>query len=187
LRLLAIDPSLNATGLAYTPAPPDMAITTDRIVVKNLRNLARLVFVRKAVEVYVDAVEPEMVIYEDYSYGSKGSSIFEIGEMGGQLKTLCYEKGIDILLVPPKTLKMFASGSGNADKPAMAEAVFTRWGRTFGNDDEVDAYALFRFGEAYLNVRKRRALSQKAKDSMAKCEVVTGRPLRRDATDCKSL
>jgi Holliday junction resolvasome RuvABC endonuclease subunit len=66
------------------------------------------------------------VALEDYSFGSKGSSLFQIAENGGILKYVLDEHGFcDILLVAPKQLKRFATGKGNADK-ALMESSFVQ-------------------------------------------------------------
>jgi len=175
MNLFGIDPSLNNTGIAYYEGD---RIKTGTIPVKKLRRVSRLVFVRDTLEDYLDEFQPDKVIYEGYAFGAKGQALFDIGEMGGVLKILCYEKGIDVLLVPPATLKLFAAGKGNAKKEEMIVAINERWGRWFSSDDEADAFALLKFGEVYLNVRKRRAFKPKVIESMSKVEIVHGKQLR---------
>ena len=63
------------------------------------------------------------------------------------------ERGIDILLVPPTTLKMFITGKGNADKEAVAIAVQNSLDVSFSTSDQYDAAGLLTMGEAYLDNR----------------------------------
>jgi Holliday junction resolvasome RuvABC endonuclease subunit len=62
----------------------------------------------------------ERISIEDFSFGSSGSSILNIAENAGILKyRIQYELGQIISLVSPKTIKKFATGSGNANKEQM--------------------------------------------------------------------
>lgn len=172
--MIGIDPSLNSTGIAYwTKCSGD--IVTQAIKVKNLRATARLMYVKDAVNEYLNFVMPEVAVYEDYAFGARGRATFDIGEMGGVLKTLCYEKGIDVLLVPPTVLKLFTTGKGNAKKEAMAESLLATYGREFDTDDEADAYALYKLGEAYYSGRKLRTHPQKIRESLKKCGITNGK------------
>jgi Holliday junction resolvasome RuvABC endonuclease subunit len=167
---IAIDPSLNSTGVAYDSFRYGMV--TYAITVKKMRGMERLAYVRDQVAHHLDASGADTVIYENYSFGSKGRSVFDIGELGGVLKTLCYEKGLRIVLVPPATLKLFTAGKGTADKDMMAAAILERWGLDFPTNDEADAFALYQLGEVLFNKRKQRGLSQKVRDSLKKCEAL---------------
>lgn len=168
--MIGIDPSLNATGLAWVDT--DGTLSTHRIEVKSLRRTSRLVYVREALRPYLEG--KSLAVYEDYAFGAKGSSVFQIGEMGGVLKTLCYDMGLDVLLVPPSSLKMFIAGKGNADKDGVAAAIEDKYGMVFRNSDEADAFALLKLGQAYCDKRIKRAYPEKVRDSLDKCEWVKG-------------
>jgi len=58
---------------------------------------------------------------EGYSFASKGQ-VFNIGENTGILKYMLWRKNISFDVVAPGTVKKFATGKGNAKKPAMLEA-----------------------------------------------------------------
>lgn len=53
------------------------------------------------------------------------------------------------ITAPPKTLKKFASGNGNASKEEMRRAIEKRWNVRYPTHDLCDAYALMRLAEAY--------------------------------------
>ena len=72
-------------------------------------------------------------------------------------------------------MKLFTTGKGNAKKEDMAEALMASHGVEFDTDDEADAYALLKFGEAYYSSRKLRTFSQKIRDSLKKCGVTKGK------------
>ena len=58
------------------------------------------------------------IAIEGYSMGSKGK-VFNIAENTGVLKYKIYNLGIPLEIVPPTTVKKFATGKGNADKTVM--------------------------------------------------------------------
>ncbi len=60
----------------------------------------------------------EQIAIEGYSMGSKGK-VFNIAENTGVLKYKIYNLGIPLEVIPPTTIKKFATGKGNADKNVM--------------------------------------------------------------------
>jgi len=60
----------------------------------------------------------EHIAIEGYSYGSKGK-VFHIAENTGVLKYKIYNSGVPLEVIPPTTVKKFATGKGNADKTMM--------------------------------------------------------------------
>lgn len=74
------------------------------------------------------------IALEDYSFGSRGR-VFGIAENTGFLKMEIWKQGGKIpFLFSPKTIKKFASGSGNASKERMIEC--------FENKLNIDLYQL---------------------------------------------
>ena len=58
------------------------------------------------------------IALEGYSFGSKGK-VFHIAENTGVLKYKIHMSGVPLEVVPPTTIKKFATGKGNADKTMM--------------------------------------------------------------------
>jgi len=56
---------------------------------------------------------------EGYSYGSIGQSFLDLAEIGGIFRQHLYKKGIDFIEYPPKSIKKFFTGNGNASKYTM--------------------------------------------------------------------
>lgn len=92
----------------------------------------------------------DLVVMEGYANGAKfGREI--AGELGGVVKTaVLYVTGEPPLIVPPTSLKKFVTGKGNAKKNEMLLGVYKQWGVSFSDDNQADAYALEKFGHAYL-------------------------------------
>ena len=58
---------------------------------------------------------------EGYSYGSKSNSTYQIGELGGVVRDICYLFGC-IRIHDPYSIKLWATNKGNAKKRAMYNA-----------------------------------------------------------------
>ena len=151
--VIGIDPSLSSTGIAIRKN--DKVVRTWCITAAGLRGVDRLAELRKSVQVALMLYRPQLVAYEGYAFGFRGKSnaLFSLGELGGVLKLLILESGIDILLVPPTVLKMFVTGNGAAKKEEVGLALQEELGVSFATSDQADAAGLLLMGEAYLNRR----------------------------------
>ena len=92
--------------------------------------------------VYDKLEECEFVIIENYSYGSKGSSIFNLAESTGITKQKLWSKNIQVEVVPPKAIKKFYTGSGNASKSDMY--------KQFKSETKIDLVTLFDYQKAEI-------------------------------------
>lgn len=72
----------------------------------------------------------------------RSSAAVIIGMVHGVVRSMLMGYGTPYAVVPPATLKKFATGKGNADKTAMALAAYKRAGVEFATDDECDAWWL---------------------------------------------
>ena len=137
MRILAIDPSLNGTGLCY---PDGKTANAPKTALKGPLRLWKL---RQDLRDTLDSARPDLVVLEDYSYGSKGRSVFQIAEWGGVLRLTLHEMGFPVAFVPPTSLKAWATGKGNANKATMVSEITKRSGQTFATDDQADAWGLW--------------------------------------------
>ena len=106
----------------------------------------RLVFVKNAVAALTSDVK--FAALEGYSYDSVGR-VFELGEIGGVIKVMLVELGIDFVVVPPVLLKKFATGSTYASKEAMLDAARDGGVMAGEDDNQADAFFLARIARAY--------------------------------------
>lgn len=173
--ILGFDASLVCSGFAYKDNNDEYH--TGTIKTKKLRGPERLNFVEHSFiriieSLYADTGSIDLIVYEDYAMGSKGKT-FNIGELGGVLKLVAWDRGVDVLLVPPSNLKQFTTGKGNADKDKMMSSIADNWGYSVTQNDEADAFALLKMGEAYIATRKVRQ-AHKAK-ALQSCLLIKGR------------
>lgn len=173
-RILGVDPSLRSTGYAYRR---NGALVTGLITTDKLRGPHRLFYVRLQLSKILEASEPTLIVFEDYAMGARGNNMFHIGELGGLLKVLAWERGIDYIEVPPTVMKSVIALNGRADKKEVRTALKVRFGLTVQQYDEADATGLMLLGEMKTGVRRLNAVSLKSDrfDAVRSLEVVKGK------------
>ena len=84
------------------------------------------------------------VAMEGYAFGSQRANM--LGELGGMVKLcLLEELGVYPLLVPPTSLKKYATGQGTkVSKSQIMLSVYKKWGVDLPDDDAADSYVLAR-------------------------------------------
>jgi crossover junction endodeoxyribonuclease RuvC len=132
MSVVGLDLSLTSTGVADGNG-------TRRFCPKS-RGIERL----HDFYTWAAAVRADLVMMEGYSYGSRGK-VFDIGEMGGVVKLALSMRGVPFIIVPPSTLKKYATGKGNAGKDEVLSAAI-RAGFAGSNNDEADAWWLRHMG-----------------------------------------
>lgn len=94
------------------------------------------------------------VAIEGYAPGAKFNREI-LGELGGITRLVVHQVYGEIcgpaLIVPPSSLKKFATGKGNAPKDNVLLAVFKKWGVEFKSNDLADAYTAARIAYAADN------------------------------------
>jgi Holliday junction resolvasome RuvABC endonuclease subunit len=156
--VLGVDASLASTGYAYFQ---NGRLVSGRITTEKLRGPHRLFYVRLQLAKVLDTVKPTLVSYEDYAMGARGNNMFHIGELGGVLKTLVWERGIDCLEIAPTMMKSIIALSGRADKQQVSTALKVRYDLSVAQHDEADATGLLLVGEMRCGIRRVDAKSGK--------------------------
>jgi len=104
---------------------------------------------RRNLKIYLSLYRPQLVAMEGYSIDSTNRP-FDLGEIGGVVKCLLAELEIPCIVVAPKSLKRFVTGSGTASKDKMIAYVNKYYGVKTEDDNAADAAGLARFAEVYL-------------------------------------
>ena len=68
------------------------------------------------------------------------------------------------LVIPPMTLKKYATGKGTSKKQEMLLQIYKRWGVEFSDDNAADAYALARLSGSHAIDAVEKAVVAQIKD-----------------------
>jgi Holliday junction resolvasome RuvABC endonuclease subunit len=137
MNILGIDLSLTSTGISVNGETG--TITT------QAKGAERLSIISLAI---LDAIidnSIEIVAIEGYSFASRNSQAFSIGELGGVVRTRLWERNIPYVDIPPTCRAKFATGRGNAAKTEVMSSISAKTGIIFsgkGADDMCDAWIL---------------------------------------------
>lgn len=145
----------------------------------------RLHYMREMMAALLDHVRPSVIAYEDYAlnkrFGNANAHVHSSGELGGVFKTLFWERGINVIMVPPTVLKLVITGSGKgggeAGKKVMMDAIANDFGFVVPQADEADAFGLMLIAELKCGTNTflpdHRKLDRQA--ALKKCGMVRGR------------
>lgn len=97
----------------------------------------------------------ELVVYERAHHRGGAATEVCVG-LATHVQSWCAEHGIEHMAVPTRTLKMYATGKGNASKEDMLAAASARWpGRLFVDDNHVDAAWLLSYATLQVKGEER--------------------------------
>jgi Holliday junction resolvasome RuvABC endonuclease subunit len=136
VKAIGIDPSMTATGIAAH----DGALSTVRT---KATGDARLTEIRNAVTAVLlpSGVQVGgLVAVEDLPTHAHGAGI--TGMVQGVVRLALLSFGAPYVVVPPATLKKYATGKGNATKADMRMALYQRADLDVRDDNQVDAWWL---------------------------------------------
>jgi len=158
-RIIGLDISTTSTGIYYNGMSKLLKPKG------NEHRLNRIEFMRKTLLYLITVMnfneKPNIAFVEDYSYSLGATSLAQVAEASGVLKNVLYYSDMLIFSVSPLTLKKFVMGpggvkeaTGSRTKSLMLVEVLDRWGIKFNNDDECDAFCLYKFGESFFDYIK---------------------------------
>ena len=143
--LMAIDPSLNEAGICIFDDENRLLYTCTINNPEKLTGMKRLSYIKKNLIYIIKKYKIDYVGIEDYSYGSKGQAIINLGELGGIIRLYLYEHKIIFKVISPTTIKKFITNKGNSKKELMLLKVYKKYGIEFENNNICDAYALGKY------------------------------------------
>lgn len=159
--VIAFDLSLTSTGWA-----DEFGI--GRITPNGYTGMQRLDYIlRKVTDM---ANRRELIVMEGLSMGSNFPGASERIGLAYMFRHWLWFHGVPYVLVPPATLKKFATGKGNSEKDLVMKAVFQRWGHDCTISDEADACAAMHFGLQLCGTEEPQNAIQR--ECLTKCEVV---------------
>jgi len=161
MNILGIDLSLNSPGLVIlsTLLKPTQLVdyyigTTSRkraldnkhcFYINNnkkldvyKRTLEKIRTIRGFVLRIIRQYNIQYVAIEDYSYGSQGRSIYQLGELHGVIKLALYNMRIPFITISPANIKFAATGSGNSKKEEVISNIISKYKISFSVEGKVD-------------------------------------------------
>lgn len=170
---MGIDPSHTSLGLAWRCKDG----TADTVAISSaseLHDVARQHFLLQYVQRKAETHGIELVAIEGYAYGMKQrqTKAHMAGELSGLLKYMLWTSGVALIIVPPRTLKQFATGSGSASKQKVKVSVVNDWNHWVKTDDEADAFVLMSLAEALESPRVRRKYGSDRNKALKKCQII---------------
>lgn len=145
---LGIDHAIRHIGVVAISSPSE--IIHQAVIKPKLEDgIERLKEIYDSIKEAIDKIKPNIVVLEGYAF-NKPFQAHQIGEIGGIIKLLCAIKKQQVVTVPPKRVKIFATGSGNATKDLVLLSVYKNFGQEFKNSDLADAYVLALIGYCKL-------------------------------------
>jgi crossover junction endodeoxyribonuclease RuvC len=148
-QLVGLDLALNSTGYAHV----DRTLETIRPA-RGLDGYDRHYDVAERVLRAIAKDRPDVVLLEGYAPHMPGAiATIRSAELGGIVRAAMQRHGVTWLEVAPSTLKRWATGNGNARKPAMTSRAVELGARLSKPtaDDEADAFLLKLLGEDLYN------------------------------------
>lgn len=147
MKVAGLDLSLTGTGLAVVT---NGAVNVSTVKVPSaMRGVARLEHILTAVRVWVDHVD--LAVLEGPSLRSVGPGHHELAGLWWVVRRALARADVPLAIVEPTRLKQYATGSGKADKCAMALAAGRRLPDVeFDTEDEIDAAWLALLGAEHL-------------------------------------
>lgn len=132
--VMGIDASTKRTGIAVPTGETCTIVPSTTDVAQRLHEIAG------QIAHLVRQFRPHLVVIEGYAFGTPGKlGLVRLGELGGAIRMVLFEQGIPYVEIPPASLKLFASGSGNAPKDHVLAAARAASPR-IRNHDEADAF-----------------------------------------------
>lgn len=143
-NIIALDLSLTATGVCW-------GMNSVGVWKPKVRGHERLAQIMGELHSALYASDADVVFIEGFSFGSKGSSLYEIGGLGYIVRHELWRGGLPYVEVPPSVLKKYATGKGTARKEEMLEAAIRRFKYAGPADNNaVDAYLLWHLAKQYV-------------------------------------
>jgi crossover junction endodeoxyribonuclease RuvC len=148
MRVLGLDPSTH-TGAVVLESNKKYEISTlyaEEINFPKLKGLERCANIASVVMAVQEEYQFDFCVIEGYGFANS-NTLVDLVEIGTVIRYFLWQIGINYLVVPPNSLKMFI-GKGNMPKEMIRLEVFKQYGFEHPSNDVIDAFGLAMFGLA---------------------------------------
>lgn len=136
-QIAGLDLSLRATGLAL----PDGTLATITPTSQGDNRFPEI-----SDTLITNLYSVSAVIIEDLPFGARNPAAGPLGMIHGVVRSDLIRASLNYVLVPPATLKVYATGRGTASKSDMRMSLYKRLGLDISDDNQVDAAWLRQIG-----------------------------------------
>lgn len=133
MRIVALDPSLTATGVADSADPEHPFVLSPP---SGARGPERLFWIQKQVDRVTRGAD--LVAVEGYAHGAKYQA-HQMGELGGVIRLTLWCRNTPYVDVPPPVRMKVATGKGQAKKEHVLAEAIQRLGYAGHDNNEADA------------------------------------------------
>lgn len=157
MNIAAFDLSLTAAGFATTYpvfgnslAGFKDGISSGIIEPKDMRGTKRLRYIRGLV---LDLAEgADLVVIEGLAFGAKGNAMLDLAGLAAVVRMALADREQLYVDIPPASLKLFATGKGNAPKDAVLAAAVRTLKYERHDHNEADALWLLQMAQLHHGV-----------------------------------
>lgn len=136
-RVLGLDLSMTASGICMPDGTTATIKTNPKHGDKRLNVIVTEIALALGDRNYGHNID--LVVMEEAPPGLKGPAIKAIHMVHGAVRLMLNDFDTPYAVINPTTLKAYATGKSNADKPSMAVSAFKRAGIEFADDNQCDA------------------------------------------------
>lgn len=164
--IMGIDQSLTGSGITVFDGEHQYYYLISTSKTKNTKAptidyTRRLIEMTNEIEDLIIKHSPKYIAMEGMSFGARGAAIFDLGGLSHLLRAMFVRQGVEFVIIPPKTIKKYFTGSGNANKLEMIEEAMRRGAdipffktiqkQKVFDDNVSDSYAIACFIQDYLD------------------------------------
>jgi Holliday junction resolvasome RuvABC endonuclease subunit len=149
--VIGLDLSLTATGVCWVqPGDSEPDLFTIKTSPKDCVGKRLNVVLEKLIDLDVDNSDGPIThaVVEDLPFNARAAG--QTGMVHGVVRHFLWNHFVSVVTVPPATLKVWATGKGNATKPDMRMEAFKRLDVEERDDNRVDALWLWTLGAHLL-------------------------------------
>jgi crossover junction endodeoxyribonuclease RuvC len=161
--VLALDLSLTATGWAKSDGSSVVSSGVLRTP-EELDGMERIKWILDSVWNLTEGAH--FTVIEGYAF-DRPNQAHQIGELGGVVRFTLWEGGRPFVLIAPSSMKMFATGKGNASKDEVLACAIRKLDYLGFSKDEADALFLLDMARAHYDGR---TLTAKQTQALAKIQ-----------------
>jgi Holliday junction resolvasome RuvABC endonuclease subunit len=152
--IMGIDASATSSGVVTLY--PSGGISAHLIMGKKTSKGMRLLQIHEALKELLASARPGLAVMEGPAYNATNKP-FILGEVYGVIKLALALEGVPVVIVPPKSLKKFATGKGTASKADMVRTAQEE-GLPTKDHDVADAWFAARLGQALMTGQAQNSL-----------------------------